>query len=115
MLEPQQFGGSIVVVAKQFAYQIGLCFFQGDVIGIATKDVFKLTLEFIDIIILLSSKCEFHLFVLGYTPLLQFSAFVEILTEIVDDAVVVVSVLFPKLAELFLFSFFNIYDGVAHF
>lgn len=45
---------------------------------------------------MLSPELELHLLVSCLTPLLLFCTLVEILTQIIDDPVIVVTVLLPK-------------------
>ncbi len=56
---------------------------------------------------MLASKIELNLLIFDFISFLLFSSFVEIFSEILDDTIKVVSVLLPKLAELFWTGFDN--------
>jgi hypothetical protein len=86
---------------------LGFSFFQGDIVWISAKNVFELTLQLVYIIIMLASKIELNLLIFDFISFLLFSSFVEIFSEILDDTIKVVSVLLPKLAELFWTGFDN--------
>lgn len=105
---------SVIVVAQEFLHKVGFGFFQGNVVGVAAKDVLELALELIDIIIVLSSELELNLLVLCLDSLLLFSALVEILSQVVDDPAVVMSVLLPEDAELVLVSLRNVQDRITN-
>lgn len=104
VLEAFDLGLSVVVVAQKFLDEVGFCFFQGDVVGVAAEDVLELALKLVDIIIMLASELEFHLLVLCLDSFLLFSTLVEILPQIIDDTTVVMSVLLPEDTQLVLIS-----------
>lgn len=106
---------SVVVVAQKFLDEVGFSFFQGDVVGVAAKDVLELALKFVDIIIMLSSELELDLLVLSLDSFLLFSALVEILSQVIDDTTVVMSVLLPEDAQLVLISLSHMQDCITDF
>ena len=96
MLQILELVFTVVVVTEQLSDQLWLNLFERDVVGIAAKDVFELAFQLVDIIVMLSPELELHLFVSGFSPLLLFCTLVEILTQIIDDSVVMMPVLLPK-------------------
>ena len=100
MLQILQLGLSIVVVTQQFLHLVVLCLFERHVVGIAAKNIFKFAFKFVNIVVSFAPKLEFHLLIpdLGFS--LFFLSLVEILPQVFDDTVVVVSMLFPELAQL---------------
>ena len=115
VLEAFDLGLSVVVVAKEFLDEVGFGFFQGDVVRVAAKDVLELALELVDVIIMLASELKFHLLVLRRDPFLLFSTLVEILSQVVDNAAVVMSVLLPEHAELILIGLRDMQDRITNF
>ena len=105
----------VVVVAEQLLDQLRLCLLESDVVGIAAEDVLELALELVDIVVMLSSELELHLLVSGLASLLLLCTLVEILAQIIDDSVIVVTVLFPKLTQLFLIRFFHLHNSISNF
>lgn len=106
---------SVVVVAQKFLDEVGFSFFKGDVVGVAAENVLELALKFVDIIIMLSSELELDLLVLSLDSFLLFSALVEILSQVIDDTTVVMSVLLPEDAQLVLISLSHMQDCITDF
>lgn len=115
VLEAFDLSLSVVVVAQKFLDEVGFGFFQGDVVGVTAEDVLELALKFVDIIIMLSSELELHLLVLSLDSFLLFSTLVEILSQVVDDTTVVMSVLLPEDTQLVLISLSHMQDCITDF
>jgi hypothetical protein len=113
MLQVLELGLSVIVIGEQFLYQFGFCLFEGDVVGITAKNVLKLTLQLVDIIIGLASEFKFNFFVLGLHSFLLLCAFVEIFAKVVNNSVVMMPVLLPKDAQLVLIRFDNNQNSVS--
>ncbi len=100
MLQPLQLSLSIIMITQKLLDLIGFSFLKRNVVGISAKDIFELTLQFVNIVIVSASKLKLYFFVLGLSSLLFFGSFIEIFSQIVDDSVVMVSMFLPKFAEL---------------
>lgn len=94
-------GLSVVVVAQQFSHLSLFGLLQGDIVWVAAKNVLELTLQLVDIIVVLSCKVEFDFFILDDCSSFLFCLLVELLFQVVNDAIVMMAVLLPELTQLF--------------
>jgi hypothetical protein len=62
-----------------------------------------------------SSKLKLDFFVLDLVSLFFFSSFVKIFSEVLNNAVIVMAVFFPKLAQLFRASLNYLKEGFSDF
>lgn len=97
VLQSLQFVLTIIVIAEQFLHQLRLCLLQRYIVWITAEDVLELTLELVDIVVGLASELKFYLLVSCLSSLLLLCPLVEVLPQAINDAVVVMSVLLPKL------------------
>ena len=89
------------------------CFFERDIVGIPAEDVFELAFKFVDIVIGFTSELELYLFVSNLSPFLFLGSLVEVLPQVLNDAVKVMSMFLPKLAELLRSRFINFKEGIS--
>jgi hypothetical protein len=98
----QLFVGS-VVVGEEFSHVLGLGFLEGDFVWVPADDVLEKGLELVDVVVLLSAELELLDFlVLHGVPLLLFDFPDSLLSQILDDSVIVATVLLPELIKLFI-------------
>ena len=95
-----QLGLPVVVVGEQLPHLGLLGFFEGDVVGVPAQDVLELAFQLVYVLVVLACELELYFFVLYLGFPLFLGPLVEVLFQGFDDAIVVVAVLFPELAEL---------------
>ena len=114
MLKAFKFGLSVAVIAQQIFDLLLLSFLERDVVRVTAKNVFELTLELIDIVVVLSSEVELNFFILSLLSFFFFDSLVKIFLEVFDNAIVVVSMLFPELTQLLRRGSDNFEDSISN-
>ena len=101
-------GLSVVVVTQKLSNLSLFCFLQWHIVRVATENVLELALQLVYIVIVLSCKIEFDFFVLDDCSLFLLRLFVELLLQVINDAIIVMTMLLPKLAQLFWWRFHDL-------
>ena len=100
---------------QQLSHILSLSLLQWSLVRVPAYDVLEKRFELVDVVILLSTKCElFDLFVLDRVPLLLFQLLELLLSQIIDDAVVVMAMLFPEFIEFFILSQSDLKLGITN-
>lgn len=113
VFESFELGFSIIVVAQELSDKLGFGLFERNVVWVAAKDILEFAFKLVDIIVGLASELKFNFFVSSLSPLLLFCSFIEIFAQVIDDSVVVMTVFFPKLAQLFLISLGYLHNCIS--
>lgn len=115
VLQPVELVLGVVVVAEQLPDLGTLGLLQRDVVRVSAEDILELALQLVDIVVMLACEFEFNLFILGLGSLLFLGSLVEVLPQVLDDTVVMMTVLLPELAELFGGGLVDLEHGVSNF
>lgn len=115
VLETLQFLLSVVMIAQQLLYLSCLGFFQGNIVRVAAKNVLELALQLIYVVVVLASEVEFDLLVLYLSSLFFFGSLVKVFSQILNDTVVVMAVLFPELTQLLRGALRDLKCGLSNF
>lgn len=90
---------SLVMIRKQFFYEFLFTFFQGNIVGVSAKNVLKQTFQLVNVIVFLSTEIKCVDFsVLGLIFLFLFDFFLVTLFQVINNCVVMISMLLPELA-----------------
>lgn len=118
MLQVFEFLLSPVVVGQQLFHQCCILGCQWLVVWIPAEDIFEQALDLVDVRIFLSSELKLFYFLAAdsaSTFLLSFLFLVVLLSKIVNDAIVMMTMLLPKLIQLLSFCLLHFQSGFSYF
>lgn len=105
------------MVTQQLFYEFCLFGRQGFVIRVPAQDVFKQAFYLVDVVVFLTTELELlYLFVAPHSaPLLGFLFLIMVFSQVINDAIIMMAMLFPELIKILPFCFVNLQHCFAHF